>query len=183
MRKDLFWYYLTQLYNDVPTEMYEGLLSVLCIGATIILVVRGFREGWRMVGKLSLAEYVLLLLCATVLCRPALEEQNYNLRPFWSYFAMQEGRQDIASESIMNVVVFIPVGFFLGMAFKTMTWWKVLLLGLCVSISIELMQFLFVRGFAEVDDVIHNTVGCMIGFGLYKFIEFCVKKSSRKTIV
>lgn len=96
---------------------------------------------------------------------------------------MQDGRQDIASESLMNFAVFIPVGLFLGMAFRTMIWRKILLVGICISSSIELMQFIFVRGFAEVDDVIHNTLGCVVGYGLYKAVEVCVRKCAKKTIV
>ena len=32
---------------------------------------------------------------------------------------------------------------------------------------IEVLQFVFKRGFAEFDDVFHNVVGCVIGFGVY----------------
>ena len=67
------------------------------------------------------------------------------------------------AENIMNVVVFIPVGLLLDIAFKQMTWWKVLLIGCGISVTIESHQFFFMKGFSEVDDVMHNTVGCVIG--------------------
>jgi glycopeptide antibiotics resistance protein len=56
----------------------------------------------------------------------------------------------------MNVVVFIPVGMLLCVAFKQMTWWKALLIGCCISITIEALQFWFMKGFSEVDDVMVN---------------------------
>lgn len=70
----------------------------------------------------------------------------------------------------MNVVVFIPVGLLLGSAFKQMTWWKALLIGCSISITIEALQFWFMRGFSEVDDVMHNTVGCIMGYIIYSIL-------------
>ena len=32
-----------------------------------------------------------------------------------------------------------------------------------MSGTIEAMQYVFHRGFAEVDDVMHNTIGCIFG--------------------
>lgn len=67
----------------------------------------------------------------------------------------------------MNIIAFVPVGFLAGYAIKKMTLKKVIFVGLCISISIETMQLLFHRGLSEVDDVIHNTIGCIIGYGIY----------------
>ena len=71
---------------------------------------------------------------------------------------------------MMNVMVFIPVGLLLGIAFKQMTWWKALLIGCSISISIESLQFWFMKGFSEVDDVMHNTVGCIVGYIIYSIL-------------
>ena len=75
----------------------------------------------------------------------------------------------------MNVIVFIPVGMILGSllrvkgsstseATKSMTWLFTLLIGCGISVTIESLQFFLMRGFSEVDDVMHNTVGCIVGF-------------------
>ena len=39
---------------------------------------------------------------------------------------------------------------------------------------LKAMQYSFYRGFAETDDVIHNTVGCLIGYMLVKGSLFMV---------
>ena len=75
----------------------------------------------------------------------------------------------------MNVIVFIPIGILLGITFKQMTWWKALLIGCCISISIESLQFWFMKGFSELDDVMHNTMGCLIGWCMVKGSRFMVK--------
>lgn len=75
----------------------------------------------------------------------------------------------------MNVIVFISIGLLLGCAFKQMTWWKALLIGCSISVTIEALQFWFMKGFSEMDDVMHNTMGCLIGFGFYSLIELSTR--------
>ena len=75
----------------------------------------------------------------------------------------------------MNVVVFVPVGLLLGIAFKQMTWWKALLIGCSISITIEALQFWFMKGFSEEDDVMHNTVGCILGYMMVRGLRFSMK--------
>ena len=53
-------------------------------------------------------------------------------------------------------------------SFEEMTWWKALLVSCGISVTIEALQFLFMRGFSEVDDVMHNTLGCLIGWFMVK---------------
>ena len=44
----------------------------------------------------------------------------------------------------------------------------VLLIGCSISITIEALQFCFMKGFSEVDDAMHNTLGCLIGWFMVK---------------
>lgn len=75
----------------------------------------------------------------------------------------------------MNVIVFIPVGIILGSLLKVKGSWLVaLLIGCSISITIEALQFWFMKGFSEVDDVMHNTVGCILGYILVKGSRFMV---------
>lgn len=157
--RDEFKQYIISLYKDIPQEVYEGLLSVFCLGVVFFVAFKGIRTGFRWSSFLLLIEYIFLLFCSTVIFRPTGETRQYDFHPFWSY-----DRPELLVENIMNVVVFIPVGLLLGSAFKQMTWWKALLIGCSISITIEALLFWFMRGFSEVDDVMHNTVGCLIGF-------------------
>ena len=82
----------------------------------------------------------------------------------------------------MNVLVFVPVGLLIGMitlAYKdksiTQEYWKggviAIVVSLCISTSVEALQLLLKRGLSEVDDVIHNTTGCLIGFIIVALID------------
>ena len=169
---ELFCQYLIDLYQSVPQEVYEGLLSVFCLGAVVIIAFKGFWKGWRYVAGLLLTEYIALLYCSMVICRPYSEEAGHDFTPFWSYAAIQEGRIELIPENVMNAVVFVPVGILLGSLLRVKGSWLIALaVGMGISISIETKQYFFHRGFAETDDVMHNTIGCLIGYGIISLIR------------
>ncbi len=82
----------------------------------------------------------------------------------------------------MNVVVFIPIGLLLGFVFKVQRWRIVLIVGVFISLSIEALQFSLKRGCTEFDDVMHNTLGCLIGYGLYASIRYGYEKISKRRV-
>ena len=51
---------------------------------------------------------------------------------------------------------------------QSSAWLMVAIIGCGISVTIESLQFFFMRGFSEVDDVMHNTVGCLIGWFMVK---------------
>lgn len=181
--KEEFRKYIIDLYQDVPISLYEGLLSILCFGAVLSMTVWGIKKGLKQFARLLLIEYVILLFCSTVIFRVYNESRGHNLNPFWSYAAIQEGRTELLVENIMNVMVFVPVGILLGSLLRVKGSWLIaLLIGLCISISIEAMQFFFHRGFAEMDDVMHNTLGCILGYMLVKGSRLMVKSFVKNNI-
>ena len=169
MREELEQYFIL-LYQCVPQEVYEGLLSVFCLGIVLFVAFKGLKVGFRWSSILLLIEYIFLLFCSTVIFRSTNEVRRYDFHLFWSY-----NRPDLLVENIMNVIVFIPVGMILGSLLRVKGSWLVaLLIGCSISITIEALQFWFMRGFSEVDDVMHNTVGCFVGYMLVKISRFIV---------
>lgn len=89
----------------------------------------------------------------------------------------------------MNVVAFVPIGLLSGWTFK-LKWWQVLIIGFVISLSIEILQYVSKRGFAEFDDVMHNTLGSLIGYGIYALVSnvrslgvVSGKKNTREALV
>ena len=156
--------YVGSLADGIPQVVYEGTASVFCLGLVAFIAWKGFRKGVHYASILLLLDYVFLIFCSTVFCRARNEVRKYDFHPFWSYQAIQDGRVELLPQNIMNVVVFVPVGLLLGLVFRKVTWWKALLIGMGVSMSIETLQFIFYKGFCEIDDVVHNTLGCLIGY-------------------
>lgn len=174
--------YFCDLYKYIPAEVIVGLLITSFVGAIVIIYYYGWRKGWRKTVELLLSEYVGLIYCSTVIFRKATEDFRYNYTPFWSYEAIRNGQDCLITENIMNVLVFLPVGILIGLITlfhqnkkNTKIYLKggglALVVGLCISVSIEAMQFYLKRGLSEVDDVIHNTLGCLIGFMIVAIIK------------
>ena len=69
-----------------------------------------------------------------------------------------------------NIGWFVPFGFLLPILLKKMNLLKVAVLGFLFSFGIETMQYIFRKGVAELDDLILNTLGAVIGYLLYKFL-------------
>lgn len=169
--------YVISLYRDIPMAVYEGLLSVLCLGVVVIIACYGLKRGWRKIAGLILAEYVFVIYCSTVIFRTAADGNGHEFRPFWSYEAIEDGRSELIAENLINVVVFVPLGILLGFMFNgsRCTVMKgiliALMIGMGISVSIEAMQYFFQRGFAETDDVMHNTLGCILGYSLWLMVH------------
>jgi glycopeptide antibiotics resistance protein len=65
-----------------------------------------------------------------------------------------------------NIIMFIPVGFFAGLLLDRPLWWKGTLCAFGLSLFIELAQLFVCRG-TDVDDLILNTLGGLIGHWLF----------------
>ncbi len=75
-----------------------------------------------------------------------------------------------------NIIMFIPLGIYLPFVRKNITIRKVLLVGVLASLAIETLQFTLNKiigiGYraADVDDLILNTVGTLVGFAITKLV-------------
>jgi len=160
--------YATGIIGAIPTILYWGLLFVYAVGLAILLWRNGIREGLRYGAMLLLAEWGIVILGIAMLFRGACAERRINIIPLWSYFDYAENSylKEMAALNILNVALFFPIGLLLGCAFRQMTWRRALAIGAGMSAAIEVLQLIFKRGLCETDDVIHNVVGCMIGYGV-----------------
>lgn len=123
----------------------------------------------------GMVTFVVLALNETVFNRETMEVYQFNFQPFWSYEAIMNGRKDLIKEHYLNVALFIPFGMLVWIVLKRKQWWRALTFGCAVSLLIEIMQLTLKRGLCEFDDVMHNTLGCVIGYGLVKVGSLTVK--------
>lgn len=112
------------------------------------------------------------MLYITVFSRTTNEHIKIGVIPFSSYIDIANGDRFLLPQVLMNIVMFIPVGFLLKTVWREWDWKKVIACGAALSIVIELSQLLFLKGSAEADDLIHNTIGCVIGYWFYKVYSF-----------
>jgi glycopeptide antibiotics resistance protein len=75
----------------------------------------------------------------------------------------------------MNVMLFIPIGILVGGALKKKHIWNTVKIGFVLSFFIELTQLITTRGVFNVDDIIHNILGCVIGYGIFRLCHIILK--------
>ncbi len=97
----------------------------------------------------------------------------YNLVPFREIkrFIMYRetlGLLVVAENLIGNIAGFVPYGFILPLIYKNKRrLWVITLLTMEFSLFIELTQLVLKVGSCDVDDIILNTCGGMLGYGLF----------------
>lgn len=91
--------------------------------------------------------------------------RSVNLVPFAGALFVN-GAADY-SEVVQNVLVFVPFGLYLGMLVEGRLVWAKLAPVFAVSLSLELMQFVFAAGATDVTDLLANTLGGAVGLGLF----------------
>jgi glycopeptide antibiotics resistance protein len=117
--------------------------------------------------RVLLAAWVAVLLDLTLLRFPELHPPA-NLRPFASIrHDWHAGGRHFWVNLVGNVVAFVPAGLFLPRARSRPTSaLRVALFAAALSASIELAQYASGRRILDVDDVLLNVSGALLGYSL-----------------
>lgn len=121
-----------------------------------------------------------MLISQTILCEFYIDNglkikygiHNNNFIPFKIFYGsyisyIKYGNYNYFIISLLgNIVLFIPLGLLIPFIYKTKGKF-VILIGFCFSLFIELFQLMLPR-WTDIDDIILNTFGTLIGYLLYK---------------
>ena len=108
-------------------------------------------------------------------------ERTISIIPFKSLLDMINNNISVTRilENILgNIAIFIPFGLLLPIVQKDKSK-KIILYGLITSALIEIIQYVFALGSSDIDDLMLNTLGTVIGYLLYKIIH---KKARADTL-
>ena len=158
------WFYCLSITDAVL------LIIVVSAGYLILRQWLGDKRLWRPVIALLFLAWLAVIAVATLTDRtPGIIPAEPELIPFHSYRAVIAGEnKEILRSNFMNVILFYPAGLF-ACELLPKSWSlakRVILVAALfalVSAGIEFCQYHFALGQAEVDDVIHNALGALIG--------------------
>lgn len=162
--------YILNYDPGIPTVWMVG--TYLIVGCAVVALFMYGGSKTEIIKNCSwalLAGYVFLVLCSTIICRDECSKVSYNLNPFLHIHSKNVA---IIGERILNILLFVPIGLLTSAVINRRCFIKVMALGFCVSILIEAAQLVLKRGVCNVDDIIHNAIGCLIGYVLYIMIRF-----------
>lgn len=106
--------------------------------------------------------------------------RSINLIPFAGSLVVN-GRVD-TSEIILNIVAFIPFGVYLSMLNVKWNFLKKAIPIFCVSLMYEIIQYIFAIGGSDITDLIGNTLGGIIGIGLFFLLQHLLGKKTIKIL-
>lgn len=69
-----------------------------------------------------------------------------------------------------NIGMFMPIGFFTALLWRKNRWWKSIFIGFFSSFAVEFVQF-FIGRSTDVDDIILNTTGSLLGYWCYYILK------------
>lgn len=88
------------------------------------------------------------------------------LTPFTTKWFLYSHGYDVSSlylDILGNIVMFVPYALFLFMVFHVRNYLLIIASAMLFSIAIETIQYFTSVGFADIDDVIFNTLGAVLG--------------------
>ncbi len=137
------------------------------------------KKGYRAFAWLLFGVYVVLMIYFLFFAESmgrvtVTSEYHYNLQPFkeilrYLKYYRVVGVYAVCLNLLGNVVAFVPFGlFFPLLSRRNRSFWKVSFLSFEISLLVEVIQLVTRVGCCDVDDVMLNTVGGMIGYACFK---------------
>ena len=175
------------------TSMVVSISIIWCL-VRVICVIKTKRAAWKREIQL-----LLVYVCIVVVARftffpfskvngqiqPLVFESakafpyRVNWIPFINLFDYPEMR-DILINVIGNTAMFIPLGIVWPSVYKGLdTHWKVISAGIGVSLCIEILQLPFYDRVSDIDDLLLNSLGFILGYLLYLLARLVSKKLRR----
>ena len=116
-----------------------------------------------------LSLYIVVLLYFTVVGRYSHEEYEYQINFFTSYrWFFQYNGEQVLRQLLINFVMLMPVGFLLPVIIKAKHKYLIALaLSLLLTVFIETLQLITKCGSFEIDDIINNFIGAVLGMLIY----------------
>lgn len=106
--------------------------------------------------------------------------RNINLIPF-SGSVIVNGKVDF-SEIIDNVLAFVPYGIFICMLKSQSSFTIKVIPIFMTSLLFEILQFIFAIGASDITDLIANTLGGIIGIGIFFVMSKIFKEKAYKIV-
>ena len=118
--------------------------------------------------------YLLCILYITILSRSPALFRTIKIIPLWSYFEFFNGYWSRGGSIALNIILFVPFGYLLAKEMGTGK--AVLATCLAVTVAIELIQYFSCYGYLDVDDIISDFMGSVIGYALYHWLDGNLKQ-------
>lgn len=152
-------------------------------------------KKFRALGKVLFVLYIIFLIY--FLCFSewygrvgTTEEYRYNLELFKEIKRFLSYREElglfaVCTNLLGNILIFVPYGFLIAMASKYRGFWKTTAYSFGLCLGVEVFQLITRVGSFDVDDILLNTLGGILGYMVFlifrrRSIKRYTKRSNRR---
>lgn len=131
-------------------------------------------KKFRALGKVLFVLYIFFLLYFLIFSdwygrTGVASEYRYNFILFKEIKRFIEYREELGTFAVFtnlfgNILIFVPFGFFISMASKSRGFFMTLFYSFSLSLCVEVFQLLTKVGCFDVDDLLLNTIGGVLGY-------------------
>lgn len=170
------------IFSDISNYMDSYFLKSIALGLICAFVMLTLLNAFKRLEKDEISErriivkttafflwivYGYMVLGIAFLCRKPIFGRQLSLIPF----STPVGNARLLAYQVENILMFIPYGMIIPvLSTYCKKWYWCLLGGIFSSISIEVLQYMTMRGKAQIDDVLLNAAGTMIGWCIIKLL-------------
>ncbi len=168
---------LSRIY-EIPIYVH-GVVYLIGVALWVALDWRFVsKKWWSLVNCILAVLTAIAITCVTLLWR---DEMNSGLSLSLTALLLEaKTYPDIYREMALNVMLFFPLGLTMPFALPSKMKYPVIgtmALTVLLSVFIELSQWGFSKGYAELWDVLLNTSGAFIGTIAYMLRKYLIKKA------
>ncbi len=164
--------YLSFNYDSVVLYVSVVLMVLSGTGYVVYRCVKEINHMNRLAFLVFLI-YCAIVVAATILIRRGTFTKSINMIPLDRVVkAVTIGKIDSMEHDLLNILLFIPFGFLLAQINKQVFRKNVyaLIFGFAASSVIETIQLVFHLGECDINDIIANTLGAVIGYWISRGI-------------
>ena len=166
---------------DIIIELWPMLALTLIVLITLRLtfLISNKKPVYIYKELISLCFIIYIMLLFELVTTTDFESFSNNFIPFKEIFRYAFTSKLFYRNVVGNIVLFVPFGYFTSHYCKLNKWYISFILIFITSLSIEIIQIGISRSF-DIDDIILNVFGGLIGYFIYRITEKIFQKSSER---
>lgn len=174
----MIWKYIIRDLNGALKYLPYGVMA----GAVMGLILNGMnarrerkgKDAFPMSGLMAFSLYLMIILVITFFSREdGTRTRQLDLELFSTWGINTRNNAYV----VENVLLFIPYGFVCPWAFPWLRgFFRNALAAFATSLGVETIQLITGRGYFQIDDILTNVLGAVIGYLIFRILYGMVKK-------
>ena len=150
----------------LPYGLVAGIIVAIILSAINDRRVRRNKAPFLVWAITAFIMYFVIMLFITFLSRESGSRIGVDLELFSTWGINTRNNAYV----IENILLFIPYGFLCAWVFKAARkFLPCTLIGMVTSLGVECLQLVTERGYFQIDDIITNTLGTVVGYIIFRY--------------